>query len=113
MRGRYRAWQLEALALLYQVRTRNTQSRRITPSTYGGNTEVSPLVTQVCRGTLTKTQTGLRGMTIAEKARESMFSRLMDALSQIIAIEEGMYTDESQDGNTLSVFPKVSILNNH
>ncbi|KAG5262257.1 hypothetical protein AALO_G00293930 [Alosa alosa] len=105
MHGRYRAWQLEALALLHQVRSRNnTQGERITSSAREGNVEMSPLITRVCHGISAQTLAPRRVLTIAERARKSVLSRLMDILSQIIAAEEDMYVSHK-----LFIFPKDSI----
>lgn len=102
MQGRCRAWQLEALALLHQVRSRC--NKIVTLSTQQCNVESSCSVTQMCNGISTRTIPSRRGMTIAERARESVLSRLMDILSQIIAVEEDLYTCVSYK---FSIFPKV------
>ncbi|XP_062383592.1 leukemia-associated protein 7 [Sardina pilchardus] len=105
MHSRYRAWQMEALALLHQVRSRNNiQSKRILPSAHEDNVEMSLPVTRVCHGISTQTLAPRRGLTIAERARGSVLLRLMDTLSHIIAVEEDMYAS-----HTLFIFPKDSI----
>ncbi|XP_063068694.1 leukemia-associated protein 7 [Engraulis encrasicolus] len=63
----------------------------------------------VCHGNSPSRPEGRKVMTIAQRARASMFARLMDILCQIIAIEEEMHAHPPRDRKLLPEFPKESI----
>jgi len=103
MSSQSRAWQMEALALLYQMRTKNAHGG----ATHGTSTTYRR---HVCHGNSPSRPEGRKVLTIAQRARASMFARLMDILCQIIAIEEEIYcTHLPRDRNLLPEFPKDSI----
>ncbi|KAL2087578.1 hypothetical protein ACEWY4_016406 [Coilia grayii] len=107
MQAQSGAWQMEALSLLHQLRSKNADRRAGIQAGHGVN--CNPEVNQMCHGNSPTRPVGREVRTIAERARESIFERLLDILCQIIAVEEDIYAQVSRDNKLLPKCPKDSI----
>lgn len=88
--------QTEALKLLQNVRSHQTAISR--PSKLGQEKQVT-----------TNQDSSTAARTIAEKARESVITQLIDILTQILTVEEEISHSSFQDLRTF-LRPKVSVL---